>query len=488
MAGDGSNYRLPSWDEDLRPQDRFIPLELQGGDSSLQATDENMLMDSSTPPLNLLHSDNNLQTSGGETSNDTTHGLLPELWHTPEELQCIADICGDPPSDVRNNDFASTPDSAHSSHDLQAFGGESSTSMTPHTLLPELNLSPEEFQYNNELPSAFNSRLSHDTSVTSSDFLHNVSDLAFMDSSDFYHSGSNPHTCKSLTAYLCDPPGQLQSCDAVSLDVDNSLPPEAFISPLNVSQYENDLQASKGESSTPNLYALHKELEGYSSVLPLFDHSFQPEAFVFPFDSFHCENDLQTSRGESSTSMLLIHYPPTYLFPLRNSNVMAVIHRFSTVAFGPMISNLVEISYRATSAFEALEMKIPLLLSPIKIKLFLMRRRPPILKPQYSGHNLQIQSDKTCSPDHFYQDQTLPRQANDFHTNPLDSGNVWQTMNDMASVPTPVPQVHLFGHALNCIFSGNNFQSLIRVARSWASASFLVQVLKMQSLPVCPHF
>ncbi|MCJ1384086.1 hypothetical protein MMC17_007202 [Xylographa soralifera] len=422
MVGEGSNPRPSSWDQGRRPENDFFPLELLSSDNSVQVTDENMLTEDFTSAFNFLHSGNNLQTSEGETSNHTTpHDLPPELWYTPEELQYIANITSDSYIDDPHYAFAPTLDFTHSGNDLRALGGESYTSMAPYTLIPELNFSPEEFQYNHKVPSAFNNGLPHNAFIASPDFPHNGSDLTMMDLSDFSYSGSDPHTCKSSTSNLYVPPGQLQSCGDVPPDFDNSLPPEAFVS---------------------------------------------------PFDFFHCETNPQTSKSGSSTSMTHTLSSSSYISPeeLRNSGSDRLGFnsglRSNAFEFGPDFLQS-KVSFRgfgnenSSTAFARQD------------QIFSSELSASHLNHPYSGHNVQIQNDEINSPDPLHRRQTLPQHAKDQNTDSLDSGNEWRTKSNMTFAPRPILQDHLLGYAVKCIFSGSNFQSFIRVVKSWPSASFL---------------
>ncbi|MCJ1431213.1 hypothetical protein MMC27_000564 [Xylographa pallens] len=525
MVGEGFNPRPPSWDQGFRPENVVLSLELLDNGNNLQAMDEDIQTEDSTSPVNFLHRGNNLQALGSETSNHTTpHGLLPELWYTPEELQYTAHILPDSSTDIPHDAFTTLLDCAHGGSELQDLRGKSYTSMAPDTLMPELDSSPEEVQYNHEVPSGFNSGLPHDPFVTSPDTPHNDSDLTFMDSSDFIYSSSDLHTFKSSKRNLCSSPRQLQSCGNDLQAFDNSLPPEALVSPFNVFQCQNYQQNSKGESSIPNLYACYKEVKGCrndlstfdnslppkalvspfnvfqcqnflqnskgesstsnlcashqefedcSDVLPAFDNSFPSETFVDPFDFFHYENDLQTSKGESSTSMAshthssnLSDSPGELQSSGSNPSVSNNGIRPNAFEFGPdfLRSN---VSFRgfgnetSSTAFARQDQIIP------------YQPSASHLKSPYSGHNFQARDDEIYSSGPFHHGQTLPRQTNEFHTISLDSDDEWQTMGNITSTPAPVLQDHFFGHALTCIFSGNDFRSLIRVAESWPSASFL---------------
>ena len=446
MAGEGVN-RLPSWDQDLHSSDSFSPVELQGIATSLRTIDENMLVDEFARLFEFLHSINNPQTSGGGPfSHSTPQRLFHEQWYPPEEIPNTANIYQDSSADVSNNAFASTIGFTHGGNIHQTAGGESSMGPTPHTPFPELDLSHEEYRYNNKIPSAVSGGLPCYTSATSSNFPKNGTGLAFMDSSSFSQSSSESHSRQNSTSDLCDPSGQLQSFSSFSPASDYGFQPEACVSPSEFFPYGSKPQTSESGNPTsmaPRTFSStspdsSEELQSSGSSPPAFINSLQPNVIQFGSDFLQ-------------------------------SNV-------SSRGFGN------ENSY---SAFRPQDQMVPYALSASH------SNAAP------SGQNSQIDNDEFYNSRPFHKGQILPWRPNYFHTNSLHSGHGWQTMSNIPSAPTPVPQDHLFGHPLHCIFSGNDFPSLIRAAATWPSASFLDISIKnavstskslIEALPVTlPH-
>ncbi|MCJ1415318.1 hypothetical protein MMC32_001650 [Xylographa parallela] len=467
MVGECFNLRPPSWNQGLCTENIILPLKCLNNGNNLPAAEENIQTADFTSPL---YSGNNLQASEGEISSHTApHGLLSRLWYTPEELHYNANIFPESSTDFPHNALASTLDFAHGGNGFQDLRGESYTSIAPHTLVPELYSSPEEVQHDHEVPSAFNSSVPHDAFVTSPDTPHNDSDQTFMNSSDFSYSGSDPHTFKRSKRNLSFSSGQRQGYSNDPQAFDNSLPPEALVSPFDVRRCRDYLQNSDGHRSASDLYAYYKGLDGCREVMPAFDNRLPADALVSPLNVFQSQTYLQTSKGKSSTSMAphtLSFHPSDSPEETQNSGSNPTV---SNNGLRPNAFELGPDSLQSNVSFRGFGNDSPYTLFDRQGQVNPSEPSASHLNSPYSGHNLQTKDDAIYSSGPFHHGRSLPQQTNEFHTSTLDSDDGWQTGSNMTSTPP----LHFYGHALTCIFSGNDFRSLIRVAESWPSASFL---------------
>ncbi|MCJ1285637.1 hypothetical protein MMC26_004978 [Xylographa opegraphella] len=380
--------------------------------NSFQAMDENTLINEFTPPRNFVHSSKNAQIS-----------------YTPEELQLIASIVQDSNIDDPHKLFAPTLDSVHSDNDRLASEDESYMSSASHTVASELDLSTGDFYYDENTFQTFNNGLPHDGSVTSPAMPENGSNLAFLDSSSFshspsdlQHSHSDPRTCRSSTSNLC---------------------------------------------------AAYKELESCGSVPPDLDNNFESRTSVSPSEFFHSEQDLQASKGESTSSMV----PPTLCFGLCTSSTQVQGHGGPPLILKNGIqsnaSGLGCDSPQISAGSRSFKPESSSSAFTREDQIFRSERSASPLKTSYSGHGFQLRNDDFCIFGLVRQGQSLSRQANDVDPNSLTSGDEWQTINNVTAAPTSIAQYHLHGHPMHLIFKGNDFRSLVRVIEAWPSASFL---------------
>ncbi|MCJ1402997.1 hypothetical protein MMC11_006219 [Xylographa trunciseda] len=477
MADDGFTSWPSSWNQYLYPEDIASDPGFLGSSSNLPAADESTFTEELTSPLDFLYSGNDLRGSGGDHSTSKAPDIfLPDFRYSPENLQHAADISPDLYTGDPHNVFASPLDIAQGGNDLQTLRGESSTSMAPHTAVAEMDPSLGEFKSDGNAPFAFNDGLLPETLMFPSSFLHGGNDLQTSQSG--YSTSMAP---LGLSPEPSLPPKNYQYYENVPLAFNDGFLPDKIVSPSSFLHSGSDLQTSRGGGSTsmapcgmvPEL-SLSTEESQYDVNVPLvLNDGFPPESFTSPMDFSYSDKAPQVSKGKSSSCI-----PSQMLFnslnvaPERFQHNGNILPAFDKV-LGPEAFEFGAEYLQSDVSFQGFGNKNSTSVTNQQDQVPPSRTSTAPLNFSYSGSNLQTLNDEGYSSKSFYQDEISPPQAVAFQNNSLDSGNEWQTTGNIFPAPTPVQQDHLLGHALKCIFSGNDFQSLIGVVKRWPSASFL---------------
>ncbi|MCJ1391402.1 hypothetical protein MMC18_004266 [Xylographa bjoerkii] len=482
MVDENSTYGPPSRDGGLRSEPDFSPFELPGSSNSHQATQDDMLTEEFMSPLDFLYSGNDLRALGRENTITTdSHNLLPEQFYKPEELQHGFHIPSDFNAVIPPNTLTSTLDFTDGGNNIPALGGQNSSSMDPHTFLPELFYSSDELQRGVHILPESSAVIQPNTLTSILDSTDGCNNLHVLGGENSI--SVDPHTFLPELVYNSEEP---QRGAHISPESNTVIPANIFTSTLPSTDGGNDLPALGGESITsmapptlvPELEFLPGGFQCNGNVPLALSDGLLSEVFMPSLDSPAISNDLQISQAGSSTSMARPTVFPDWCLPPEGISSCGNIPTAFDHVLPPEAFDSGSDILQSDIGFRGLENEdFASIVVPHDQILPYGATASPLDLP-YSGNNLQTMDEESHSHRSFQQDQTLPLQAITFTPDSLQGGNELEATGNMNFSYTPAVLGHMLGPetgapALKVLYSGNDIQSLVRVVQNWPSASIL---------------